>query len=31
MDVRDNRLYLGGCSAEALADAFGTPLFVYEE
>ncbi|MEE8435667.1 MAG: diaminopimelate decarboxylase [bacterium] len=31
MDVRDNQLYLGGCQAKALADAFGTPLYVYEE
>ncbi len=31
MDVRDNRLYLGGCAAEALAGEFGTPLYVYEE
>lgn len=31
MDVRDNRLYLGGCQAEALAGEFGTPLYVYEE
>jgi diaminopimelate decarboxylase len=31
MDVRDNRLFLGGCAAEALAEEFGTPLYVYEE
>ena len=31
MDVRDNRLYLGGCAAEALARQHGTPLYVYEE
>ena len=31
MDVRDNQLCLGGCTAEALVDAFGTPLYVYEE
>ncbi|MCZ6749964.1 MAG: diaminopimelate decarboxylase [SAR324 cluster bacterium] len=31
MDVRDNELYLGGCRAEALAERFGTPLYVYEE
>ncbi len=31
MDVRDNRLYLGGCAAEALAEEFDTPLYVYEE
>jgi len=31
MDVRDNQLYLGGISATALAEAFGTPLYVYEE
>ncbi len=31
MNARDNRLYLGGCEAEALAGEFGTPLYVYEE
>lgn len=31
MDVRDNTLFLGDCSVEALAEAFGTPLYVYEE
>ena len=31
MDIRDNRLFLGGCAAEALAAEFGTPLYVYEE
>ncbi|HKI98534.1 MAG TPA: diaminopimelate decarboxylase [bacterium] len=31
MDVRDNQLFLGDCAVEALADAFGTPLYVYEE
>ena len=31
MDVRDNQLHLGDCPAEALAEAFGTPLYVYEE
>ena len=31
MDVRDNRLFLGGCGAESLAAEFGTPLYVYEE
>jgi diaminopimelate decarboxylase len=31
MDVRENRLYLGGCEAEVLAREFGTPLYVYEE
>lgn len=31
MDIRDNQLHLGGLSAEGLAQAFGTPLFVYEE
>ena len=30
MDTRDNELYLGGCRAEALAQEFGTPLYVYE-
>lgn len=31
MDIRDNKLHLGGLAAEGLADAFGTPLFVYDE
>ncbi|MDH4247280.1 MAG: diaminopimelate decarboxylase [Deltaproteobacteria bacterium] len=31
MDVRDNQLYLGECAASAIAEAFGTPLYVYEE
>ena len=31
MDVRGNRLYLGGCAAEDLARQHGTPLYVYEE
>ena len=31
MDVRENQLYLGDCAAAALAEAFGTPLYVYEE
>ena len=31
MDVRDDKLFLGGMSAEALASEFGTPLYVYEE
>lgn len=31
MEVRDNKLHLGGSDAEALAEAFGTPLYVYEE
>ncbi len=31
MDVRENRLFLGGVAAEALAREFGTPLYVYEE
>lgn len=31
MDVRENRLQLGDCDAEALAGRFGTPLYVYEE
>jgi diaminopimelate decarboxylase len=30
MEVRDNQLYLGDCAAGALAEAFGTPLYVYE-
>lgn len=31
MDVRDNHLYLGDCPVRALVEAFGTPLYVYEE
>lgn len=31
MDVRNNQLHLGDCVAEGLAEAFGTPLYVYEE
>lgn len=31
MEVQDNRLMLGGCSVESLAEAFGTPLYVYRE
>ncbi|HUJ75752.1 MAG TPA: diaminopimelate decarboxylase [bacterium] len=31
LDVRGNRLFLGGCAAEDLARQFGTPLYVYEE
>ncbi len=31
MDVKDNVLYLGGCNAQALVEAFGSPLYVYEE
>jgi len=31
LTVRDNRLYLGECSAESLAQEFGTPLYVYDE
>jgi diaminopimelate decarboxylase len=30
-DIRAGRLYLGGCPAEDLARAFGTPLYAYEE
>ncbi|NIP73079.1 MAG: diaminopimelate decarboxylase, partial [Gammaproteobacteria bacterium] len=31
MEVRDNQLLLGSCAVSALAEAFGTPLYVYEE
>lgn len=31
MDVRENRLFLGGLAAEDLAHTFQTPLYVYEE
>jgi diaminopimelate decarboxylase len=30
MDIKNNRLQMGGCDAEALAGEFGTPLYVYE-
>lgn len=29
LDVKENRLFIAGLSAEALAKEFGTPLFVY--
>lgn len=31
MEVKDNKLYIGGVSAEGLAEKFDTPLYVYEE
>ncbi len=31
MEIRDNKLFLGGVSAEKLALEFGSPLYVYEE
>ncbi len=31
MEIADNQVYLGGISAERLADEFGAPLFVIEE
>lgn len=31
MEIRENQLWLGGCSAEELVRAHGTPLYVYEE
>lgn len=31
MEVKDNKLYLGGLSAEKLIEKFGSPLYVYEE
>jgi diaminopimelate decarboxylase len=31
MDIRENRLYLGGLAASALVEEFGSPLYVYEE
>lgn len=31
MKISDSRVYLGGVSAERLAEEFGTPLFVIEE
>ena len=30
-DVRDGRLRIGGCDLGALAERFGTPLYVYDE
>jgi len=30
MQVRDDRLYLGGVAAEGLARRLGTPLYVYD-
>ncbi len=29
--ISDGRLYLGGCDARALAAAYGTPLYVFDE
>ncbi len=31
MEVKDNKLYLGGLPAEKLIEKFGSPLYVYEE
>ncbi len=31
MEIRDGRLYIGGCDAVLLAARFGTPLMVYDE
>ena len=31
MQVKNNKLYLGGVEAESLAREYGTPLYVYEE
>jgi diaminopimelate decarboxylase len=30
-EVKNNHLFIGGCDATALADEFGTPLYVYDE
>ncbi len=30
-EVKNNHLFLGGCDATALADEFGTPLYLYDE
>src|SRR3972149_5410939 len=30
-EVKDNRLFLGGCDCRALAQEFGTPLYVFDE
>lgn len=31
MEIRDNRIYIGGVSVEELAQNYGTPLYVYDE
>ena len=31
MDVRDNKLYIGGIEAKSLVEDFGSPLYVYDE
>ncbi len=31
MEIKENKLYLGGISAEKLIDDFGSPLYAYEE
>jgi diaminopimelate decarboxylase len=31
MDIRENRLYLGGVAASEIVEEFGSPLYVYEE
>ncbi len=31
MEIRENKLYLGGISAEELVKQYGSPLYVYEE
>ena len=30
-EVKNNHLFLGGCNTTALADEFGTPLYIYDE
>jgi diaminopimelate decarboxylase len=30
-EVKNNHLFIGGCDATALADEFGTPLYLYDE
>ena len=30
-EIRDNKLYIGGCSAEELVKEYGSPLYVYDE
>ncbi len=30
-EVKNNHLFIGGCDATALADEFGTPLYIYDE
>ena len=31
MDIKDDRIYFDGVSAETIAETYGTPTYVYEE